>query len=228
MTEPHLLVIDDDVELAELLTEYLGAEGFRVSSVHDGLEGLAKAESGGFAMVVLDVMLPGTNGFEVLRKLRARSNVPVLMLTARGEDVDRIVGLELGADDYLAKPFNPRELVARVRAILRRFERSQDASSQGVVTVGPIEVDLSRRVARANGEVLVLTGAELSLLDLLLRNVGRVVSRDEIAEKVLGRPLSGLDRSVDVHMSNLRKKLGAIGETHIKSIRGVGYQFAPV
>lgn len=227
MEDLPILVIDDDVELVELLVEYLGAEGFRLSTAHDGPSGLAKLEASPHALVVLDVMLPGMNGFDVLRKIRARSATPVLMLTARGEDIDRIVGLEMGADDYLGKPFNPRELVARIRAIKRRVA-SQEMAPPGareVITVGDVILDLGRRTATRGGEALTLTSAELSLLEVLLRAAGTVVTREEISEKVLGRKFSPLDRSVDVHVSNLRKKLTSHGEERVKTVRGVGYHY---
>lgn len=221
-----ILVIDDDAELCELLADYLGAEGFRVDSAEDGRVGLARAESGAYGLVILDVMLPGANGFEVLRRLRSVSSVPVLMLTARGEDVDRIVGLEMGADDYLAKPFNPRELLARIRAIGRRADtRAQAASPRDPVRVADVALDPSRRVATRGGEPLPLTGAELTLLEVLMRAAGAVVDREELAEKVLGRRFSPFDRSIDVHVSNLRRKLDGDGVERIKTVRGVGYQF---
>lgn len=218
-----ILVIDDDVELCELLTDYLGGEGFELESVHDADSGLARASSGAHALVILDVMLPGQSGFDVLRRLRATSSVPVLMLTARGQDVDRIVGLEMGADDYLGKPFNPRELVARVRAITRR------AAGTGPVdklTDGPLELAPGARSARLHGEELALTSAEFDLLEVLLRHAGKVVSRDQLCESALGRRHSGYDRSIDVHVSNLRRKLGpGLGE-RVKTVRGQGYLWA--
>lgn len=226
MDDLPILVIDDDVELVELLSEYLGAEGFVVHAVHDGVLGLAKLEAEPHALVVLDVMLPGMNGFDVLRRIRARSAVPVLMLTARGEDIDRIVGLEMGADDYLAKPFNPRELVARIRAIKRRVA-SQEVreGAREVLSVGDVVLDLGRRTAKRAGTDLALTSAELALLEVFLRAAGTVVTREEISEKVLGRKFSPLDRSVDVHVSNLRKKLEGGGAERVKTVRGVGYHY---
>jgi two-component system response regulator CpxR len=221
----QILVIDDDVELCDLLREYLGAEGFGVDAVHDGREGLTRAGHGSYAQIVLDVMLPGLSGFDVLRRLRETSPVPVLMLTARGEDIDRIVGLEMGADDYLAKPFNPRELVARIRAIQRRVDR--DARGD-VLVVGDVELRTSARTAKRKGEDIALTTAEFTLLEVLLRDAGRVVSRDDLCERVLGRRFSPYDRSIDVHVSNLRKKLGpdARGRDRIKTVRGHGYLYA--
>lgn len=223
-----ILVIDDDVELCELLTEYLGAEGFAVEAVHDGRAGLERAGAGEHSLVVLDVMLPGHNGFEVLRRLRESSQVPVVMLTARGQDVDRIVGLEMGADDYLAKPFNPRELVARIRAIQRRLERADDGSRAEVLAVGDVSLHVAARAVMRGGEEIALTSAEITLLEVLLRAAGSVVSREDLSHRVLGRRFSPYDRSIDVHVSNLRKKLGpsASGRERIKTVRGHGYLYA--
>ncbi|MEP6719696.1 MAG: response regulator transcription factor [bacterium] len=226
----QILIIDDDVALCELVTEYLEPHGFQIQFVHRGDAGAETALSGNFSIVVLDVMLPGLNGFEVLRRIRAGSKVPVLMLTARGDDVDRIVGLEIGADDYLPKPFNPRELVARIQAILRRSQAStapqQRAQDQpGTVTAGDVELDLGTRVGRRNGEVVELTAVEFDLLEKLLRAAGRIITREELSQEVLGRSTSPFDRSIDMHISNLRKKLGhQQGEVErIKTVRGVGY-----
>lgn len=231
MEENRILVIDDDAELCELLGEYLGQEGFVVESVSDGAAGLERTLSGVHALVVLDVMLPEMNGFVLLRRIRERSKVPVLMLTARGDDVDRIVGLEMGADDYLPKPFNPRELVARIRAVMRRAaasEVSQESPDRPeCVRVGDVELSPQTRVVRRGGEVVELTSVEFSLLEVLLRSAGAVVSREELSGSALGRKLSAYDRSVDVHMSSLRRKLGhRVGEMErIKNIRGVGYMY---
>ena len=231
MEENRILVIDDDAELCELLGEYLGQEGFVVESVNEGAAGLDRALSGAHALVVLDVMLPEMNGFDVLRRIRERSKVPVLMLTARGDDVDRIVGLEMGADDYLPKPFNPRELVARIRAVKRRAVSSANAPESPdrpeSVRVGDVELSPQTRVVRRAGEVVELTSVEFSLLELLLRSAGKVVPREELASAALGRKLSAYDRSVDVHMSSLRRKLGhRVGTMErIRNIRGVGYMY---
>jgi DNA-binding response OmpR family regulator len=230
----RLLVIDDDIELCELLSDYLKPEGFQITAVHDGKQGLQTALSGAedFDLIVLDIMLPGMNGFEVLQRLRSQLDTPVLMLTARDEEVDRIVGLEMGADDYLPKPFNPRELVARARAILRRTRNRQEKGSTPFIpekiTVGDIELDMGTRVVRRDGEVLELTSVEFNILEVLLRAAGHVVTREQLAESVLGRPLTAYDRSVDVHLSSLRKKLGhRYGEMErIKTVRGVGYIYA--
>ncbi|MFN7944253.1 MAG: response regulator transcription factor [Blastocatellia bacterium] len=234
----RVLVIDDDVELCELVTEFLTSEGFAVDFVNDGEAGVARAVSQNYALIVLDVMLPRLSGFEVLRRIRQASRIPVLMLTARGEDVDRIVGLELGADDYLPKPFNPRELVARIRAILRRTQ-TQPAfpaipAPPERFAVGDVELDQGTRTVRRQGEMIELTSVEFDLLELLLRAAGRVVSREELVRSVLGREFSPLDRSIDMHLSNLRKKLGhEISTRHgkierIRTVRGIGYIYAAV
>lgn len=226
-----ILIVDDDRELSELVAELLSEEGFCVETTNDSAQGLARAQSGDYALTVLDVMMPGMNGFEVLRRLRAvGSRTPVLMLTARGEDVDRIVGLEIGADDYLPKPFNPRELVARIRAILRRTSHDEESTARAPenLRVGDVEVDAGTRHVRRGGESVELTNVEYELLLLLLASAGRVVKRDELVRSVLGRELSVFDRSIDMHISNLRKKLGhRTGEVErIKTVRGVGYIYA--
>ncbi|MEJ5349519.1 MAG: response regulator transcription factor [Desulfosoma sp.] len=233
----RLLIIDDDWELCTLLQEYLEPFGFTVACVHDGEEGMRALEEHSFDLIILDVMLPGRDGLEVLRSLRTRSDVPVLMLTARGEDVDRIVGLELGADDYLPKPFNPREILARLRALLRRTQRSMPGGMLSVsealdrrsdlLTVGDVELSPSTRTVRRQGELVPLTAVEFNLLEVLMASAGKVVSREELSLKVLGRKLQPYDRSLDVHVSNLRKKLGDLpdGMERIKTIRGVGYLY---
>jgi two-component system response regulator CpxR len=223
----RILVIDDDVELCSLVSEYLQSEGFQVDCVHNGETGLERAVAGDQVLVVLDVMLPGLNGFEVLRRIRDTSNIPVLLLTARGEDVDRIVGLEIGADDYLPKPFNPRELVARIRAVLRRTQTSDDVTG-AVVRVGDVELDPATRTVNRAGKSVELTSVEFNLLEVLLREAGRVVSREHLVNAVLGRKFSPFDRSIDMHVSKVRKKLGDTedGNGHIKTIRSVGYLFA--
>jgi two-component system, OmpR family, response regulator CpxR len=225
-----VLVIDDDVGLCELVAEYLEPEGYKVEAVHDGEAGVERALSGEHVLAVLDFMLPGINGFEVLRRVRARSRLPVVMLTARGDDLDRIVGLEIGADDYLPKPFNPRELVARINAVLRRArpEERSEREAGGRLTVGDIELDTGTRVVRRAGEMIELTVVEYDLLERLLRSAGLIVTREELTKDVLGRSLSPFDRSIDMHVSHLRKKLGhrADGVERIKTIRGVGYIYA--
>ncbi|WP_437475956.1 response regulator transcription factor [Sorangium sp. So ce1014] len=233
---PQILVIDDDAELCELLAELLGQEGYAVESARDAISGLARAQEGPFTLVVLDVMLPGLNGFEVLTRLRRSSRVAVLMLTARGEDVDRIVGLEMGADDYLPKPFNPRELVARVRALHRRASHAVAAvaagpgaaEAQSVLTVDDLEVFPAARRVRVRGEEVRLTTAEYDLIEVLVRQAGAVVSREDLARRVLGRRLAAYDRGIDMHVSNLRRKLGPgpSGGERIKTVRNAGYILA--
>lgn len=223
----RILIVDDDVELCELVREYLVGEGFQIEAVHTGTEGLKRAMEGEYALVVLDIMLPGKNGLDVLRELRQKSKIPVLILTARGEDVDRIVGLEIGADDYLPKPFNPRELLARIRAILRRYQGGSYPAA-GPVAVGDIELDPGAHVVRRDGDAVELTSVEFSLLEALLRQAGHVVTREQLVNDVLGRKFMPYDRSVDMHISKLRKKLGDLpdGSERIKAIRGVGYLYA--
>jgi two-component system response regulator CpxR len=228
----RILIIDDDHELCELLNDYLSSEGFEVDMVHTGDQGAEKALSDDFVLVILDVMLPGMNGFDVLRKIREASKVPVIMLTARGDDIDRIVGLEMGADDYLAKPFNPRELVARIRAVHRRLEpvKQQAAPTEKKTTelrVGDVMLSATNRTVKRGGEVVELTSVEFTLLEVLLGRAGEVISRDDLTEEVLGRKLSAYDRSIDVHVSALRKKLGNdIDGERIKTVRGVGYLYS--
>lgn len=222
-----ILIIDDDEELCELVTEYLTVEGFQTEAVHDGEKGLQKALSGEYEMAILDVMLPKKNGFDVLRELRKTSKLPILMLTARGDDMERIVGLEIGADDYLPKPFNPRELVARLRAILRRVQTNEETKevTNEHLTVDDIEVSLSGRVAKIKDETLNLTAIEFDLLVALLNEAGKIVKKEDLSRQVLDRQLSPYDRSLDMHISNLRKKLGLRGDgsERIKTIRSVGY-----
>ncbi|QUV95652.1 response regulator transcription factor [Chloracidobacterium aggregatum] len=221
----RLLVIDDDTELCELVVEYLTAEGFAVEVVHDGESGVRRATSEPYALIILDVMLPRLDGFETLKRIRAVSHVPTLMLTARGDDVDRIVGLEIGADDYLSKPFNPRELLARIRAILRRTKPELLAEK---LVVGDVELDFGSRSLRKQGQTVAVTSVEFDLLAVLLQHAGQIVSRDDLSLRALGRSFHPLDRSVDMHISNLRKKLGphVDGSERIKSVRGVGYLYA--
>jgi two-component system response regulator CpxR len=223
----RVLVVDDDVELCDLIAEYLRPEGFEVQAVHDGETGLERALAGDADLVVLDMMLPGISGLDVLRKLRERSRLPVLILTARGQDVDRIVGLEIGADDYLGKPFNPRELLARIRAILRRTKTGPGAGEPKKLAVGDVEMDLGARTVRKTGEAVELTSLEFNLLEKLMTQAGDVVTREQIAQEILGRRFVAYDRSIDMHVSKLRRKLGryADGEERIKSIRGVGYVY---
>jgi len=222
----RILVIDDDIDLCELLTDYLTTEGFAVEVVHDGEAGAMQALARDYALVVLDVMLPGISGFEVLRRLRSASKTPVLMLTARGDDVDRIIGLEMGADDYLPKPFNPRELVARIRAVQRRTAQAPATGNAAeVLVVGDVTLDLGARTVQVGGFPVELTSVEFSLLEALIQLAGQVVSREELSLQSLGRELNSCDRSIDVHVSSLRRKLGALGEENdrIKTVRGIGY-----
>ena len=220
----RVLIIDDDAELCELLADFLQLEGFEVASLHDGREALQQIDDIGPDAIVLDIMLPGMQGLEVLRQLRERTRLPVIMLTARGEDNDRILGLELGADDYLPKPCNPRELAARLRAVLRRAV--PDQSGDGALTVGATRLDASDRSASHDGRDLKLTSAEFNVLQVLLQNAGQVVDKETLSREALGRPLNAYDRSIDVHVSKIRRKLSAQGgDELIVSVRGAGYQF---
>lgn len=226
----RILVVDDDVELCELLAEYLKPEGFQIEAAHNGTAGVERALNSEFALIILDVMLPGLKGYEVLRRIRARSATPVIMLTARGEDVDRILGLESGADDYVPKPFNHRELLARIQAVLRRsLPPSDDPTHHRLehIAVGDVELDEGSRAARCGNRSVELTSVEFALLACFLKAPGRVIGREELVKSVLGRELSPLDRSIDVHVSNLRRKLGPApgGGERIKAIRGIGYVF---
>lgn len=221
----NVLLIDDDVELGAMLKEYVEHDGFHVTLVHEGESGTREALSGQYDIAVLDVMMPGISGIEVLRRIRAGSRMPVLMLTARGDDVDRVLGLELGADDYVPKPCTPRELVARLRAILRRTEGKLDTDAGAIVT-GPLSLWPDKRRVEWNGVRLDLTSTEFNLLEVLARHVGSVVSKVTLSEQGLGRSLSRFDRSIDVHVSNLRQKLGNLpdGRSWIQTVRGIGYQ----
>jgi len=215
----QVLLADDDVELSGMLREYLEREGFGVTAVHDGEAAARLALSGSYQIVVLDVMMPKVDGIEALRQIRQTSRVPVIMLTARGDDVDRIVGLELGADDYVPKPCTPRELVARLRAILRR---AQPGANGGPLEIGALSLWPEKRRAQWRGRELALTSIEFNVLEVLMRNAGRVVSKHEISEQALGRPLVRFDRSIDVHLSAIRQKLGD-GARMIRTVRGLGY-----
>ena len=219
----HVLLIDDDTELVGMFTEYLDQEGFAVGCAHDGESGVGEALTGRYAIVVLDVMMPRANGIDALRRIRARSQVPVLMLTGRGDDDDRILGLELGADDYVGKPCTPRELTARIRAILRRTGTpgAGDALEVGRLTVLP-----AQRLASWDGRPLELTSTEFNLLEVLARNAGHPVSKNELSEQGLGRPLARYDRNIDVHLSSLRRKLGTLpdGRSCLQTVYRHGYQ----
>jgi len=222
----HILIVDDDKELSSMLADYLGAEGFKIDHAFDGEQGEKKTLSGQYDAIVLDVMMPKLDGFEVLRRIRSESSVPVIMLTAKGDDIDRIVGLEIGADDYLPKPFNPRELLARLHAILRRTQSHNiDNHRHKTLQVGDLEINSSSRTALANGQALDLTSTEFNLLNTLVNHAGTIVSKENLSEHGLGRTLQKYDRSIDMHMSNLRKKLAqqGLGEMLI-TVRGQGYQ----
>ena len=223
--QARLLLIDDDAELSALLGRYLSAENFEVEWENDPARGVERALSGRHALVLLDVMMPRMNGFETLRGIRARSRIPVLMLTAKGDTLDRVLGLDLGADDYLAKPFEPSELAARIRAVLRR---SSPANRSGVLRIADLEIDLGSRSAHRDGLPLDLTSVEFDLLAALMGAGGGVVSRERLMRSVLGRDFSPFDRSIDTHVYNLRKKIGPQpdGSERIKGIRGSGYLYA--
>jgi two-component system response regulator CpxR len=223
----RVLLIDDDTELCAMLQDYLGRHGWRVTAKHSGEAGLNSALDGSYGIVLLDVMLPDLDGFEVLRRLRKQSLVNVLLLTARGEDIDRIVGLELGADDYLPKPFNPRELVARMRAIARRGPQT-DTSAPAKAAAG-FTIDSARRTISFGEQPLDLTDVEFLLFSMLLQRPHDIVSREELTERVLDRPFRAMDRSVDMHISRLRRKLEVLSDFHgsIRGIRNSGYLFSP-
>lgn len=222
----RILLVDDDAPLCELLQEYLQQENLVVDLIHRGDQVAAAIESVNYDLVVLDVMLPGLTGTEVLRQIRMHSNLPILMLTARGDDIDRIIGLEMGADDYLPKPCNPRELLARIRAILRRAH-SHDASEQDnqPVQLDDLVLEPANRTLKLAGKLVELTSTEFTLLHILMRNAGRIVSKEQLSEDGLGRALGRYDRSIDMHLSNIRRKLGpsAEGDSRIETVRGLGY-----
>ena len=221
----RVLISDDDIELADMLAEYLQHEDFAADIANDGETALNKARDNDYDIIVLDIMMPKLNGFDVLRQLRKHSQVPVIMLTARGEDVDSIIGLEIGADDYLAKPCNPRVLVAHMRAILRRAEPVTDSVADNIKT-GALELQRGARQILLAGQTLTMTSTEFRILEVLMENAGQVVSKNLLSERALGREWTPYDRSLDMHISNLRKKLatGADDNEHIKTIRNVGYQ----
>ncbi len=227
MGQPRVLLIDDDRELCALVREYLGEEGFEVQARHRPVPAVEEACSGQYQLVVLDVMLPEINGFEALRRIRSRCAVPVLMLTARGEEVDRIVGLEIGADDYLPKPFNPRELMARIRAVLRRAGGASEAEPAERLEVGDVQLYRPARTVTCSGEAVELTAVQFDLLAELLQSAGQVLPREDLSRQVLGREFRPYDRSLDVHVSHLRRKLGPNpdGSERIRSVRGVGYLY---
>lgn len=221
-----VLVIDDDRGLRDLLAEYLTGRGLSVATAPDGEEGIRQIRAGGVDLVVLDIMMPGPDGLETTRRIRTFSTVPIIMLTARGDEMDRIVGLELGADDYLSKPFNPRELLARIQAVLRRSPSPEQDNL--TISAGPVTMDIDRRVVTLNEVLLDLTTTEFEILRILVANAGRVIPRERLMEMARGEAWAAFDRSVDVHISHLRKKLGEDSKRPqwIKTIRGVGYSFA--
>lgn len=221
-SKPNILIIDDDIELCTMLAEYLESEDFSVDMAHDGLAGVAQVQVKNYDAVVLDVMMPKMDGFSVLRELRPTNTTPVIMLTAKGDDIDRIVGLEMGADDYLPKPCNPRELVARIKAVLRRTQLAppiQDEIKTGDLVVIP----KSRKAYKSDAEI-PLTSSEYNLLEVLARQVGQVVDKETLSEQALGKKLTAYDRSIDMHMSKLRQKLGDDDQQLIQTVRGMGYQ----
>lgn len=227
----QLLLADDDIELCDMLRQYLEAENFDLTVVHDGESALDEARSGRHELAVLDIMMPKMNGLDVLKELRRDSQLPVLILTARGDDVDSIIGLELGADDYLPKPASPRVLVARIRAILRRANVASNATADSEnpphFKLGDLEIQTGSRSVKLDGIAVAMTSTEFSMLENLVRRAGHVIDKEELSRQVLGRKLEIYDRGVDMHVSNLRKKLGPLpgGEERIKTVRGVGYQY---
>ncbi|SMF35144.1 response regulator transcription factor [Desulfovibrio gilichinskyi] len=222
----RILIVDDDIDLGILLTEYLEAEGFNPHVVHNGIEGAAEALSGMYDVVLLDIMLPGQDGIEVLHEIRRSSRVPIIMLTAKGDQIDRVLGLEMGADDYMPKPCYPRELVARLRAVLRRTDEMTDIWKDDELRLGLLKMQVPQRKVHWDEIPVELTLSEFNCLEILLRMGERVVSKDELSEKVLGRAREPYDRSVDVHISNLRQKLAKVAgeKITIKTVRGVGYR----
>lgn len=224
-----ILMIDDDIELCQLVAEYLALDGLSFHAEHTGPNGLAEARTGQYQLILLDIMLPGMDGLSVLKALRNDNYCPVLMLTARGDDVDRIVGLELGADDYLAKPFNPRELVARIKAILRRADLMQAPTNlTTILNVNGLVLNPQNRQVQCNDQVLNLTVTEFQLLEILMQQPGVVHSKDELSKKVLGKRLQMYDRSLDMHISNIRKKISQYcPDEKIKTLRGAGYLLLP-
>lgn len=222
----RVLLIDDDVELTTLLQEYLAEEGYDVQAETDGRAAIAAAAGNAVDIIVLDIMMPGMSGIEVLQRIRKLSQVPVLMLTARGEDIDRISGLNLGADDYVTKPCSPGELAARVRAILRRASQPAAAASADTLRAGRLVIHQGNRTAEWGGQPLELTGTEFSLLEVLARSAGHLVPKQDISKRAFGKPLTPFDRRIDVHISSVRQKLGLRedGQSWIQSVRGQGYQ----
>lgn len=224
-SDARVLIVDDDAELVSLMSAFLSEQGFQTESAHDGPTGLKAALSGEHDLMLLDVMMPGFDGFEVLKRLREESrDLPVLMLTARTEGPSRVRGLDGGADDYLPKPFDPMELAARIRAILRRYRKQDTADDQAPIEASGIRVEPSARRVTAMGRPVELTGIEYEILELLIRSAGRVVSRDDLMQKLYQREATPFERSIDVHISHLRRKLEG-PSVLIRTVRGVGYQF---
>jgi two-component system, OmpR family, response regulator len=226
LTMTKVLLIDDDTELSALLAEYLSEEGFEVDTARDGRTGAERAISGEFAIVVLDIMMPGLSGTDALRRIRRTSQIPVIMLTARGDSADRITGLDLGADDYVPKPCTPGELAARLRAVLRRTAAPEIVTSSDVIEAGKLRLWPAARRAEWQGQHLDLTGMEFNILEVLARHAGQLVGRDELSHTIFGHPLEPFDRRIDVHISSIRQKLGvtASGSSRIQTVRGQGYQ----
>ena len=226
MNNYSLLLIDDDQELCELLAEFLGSEGFSLHSCFDGISGIEQAKTNKYDLILLDVMMPGLNGFEVLKALGDKHTTPILMLTAKGDDSDRVLGLNLGADDYLAKPYNPNELLARIKAILRRVEILTQKPKKQQLCINHVNLNPSTREVNIHNTAIVLTGTEFEMLHLLMENMDNIVSKEQLSEQVLNRPLMAFDRSIDMHISNIRRKLHSHSDDEkIKTIRGVGYVF---
>jgi two-component system response regulator CpxR len=226
MSNHKLLLIDDDKELSDLLIEYLSPHHFDITPAYDGNSGLQMAKQATFDLILLDVMLPGIDGFEVLKQLRLTHKTPVMMLTAKGDDFDRIFGLELGADDYLAKPFNHRELLARINATLRRVAFQSESKDEGQLSLNNVNLNPATRELSCKQSIVEVTGTEFEILQLLMRHAGEIVSKEQISEDVLGRKLAAFDRSIDMHVSNIRKKLQRIDDVEkIKTVRGAGYIF---
>jgi two-component system, OmpR family, response regulator len=225
----RILIVDDDASLTAMLEEYLGTEGFEVTAIQQGSAGAVAAVSGDYAAVVLDIMLPGISGIEVLRRIRQSSQVPIIMLTAKGDDMDRVVGLEMGADDYISKPFLARELLARLKAVLRRTAAQQARVPREIVSFGDLLLSPASRKVTWGDVALDLTTTEFNLLELLMRSTGELVTKDTLTEKGLGRRRTSYDRSVDVHIGNLRRKLASAssGQVEIHTVRGLGYSLGP-
>jgi two-component system response regulator CpxR len=223
----NILLAEDDTILSDLLAKYLRREGLRVTQVFDGEAAVAATLSGAYDLIVLDVMMPQMDGFEALRAIRGHTQTPVLMLTARGEDIDRILGLEMGADDYVPKPCHPRELLARIRAILRRSAGTTERQRPETLVIGDLVLSTGDRTVRVGGELVILTNTEFTVLEFLLRRPGQVVSKEDLSGQALSRKLGPYDRSLDMHISNLRKKLGMLpnGDSRIKTVRGIGFLY---